>query len=136
MANYYLDSKAIQPPIDIGTDPEKRAMFSCNFRFRTKHVLEGLFESDIVTLCTSEVPYLTANPGRLFYGSRATIPTGTGPFVLIKATGGTESSFTHDNRSSDPLTCQITVYGASYDGAKSLADTIHKKLNGRRNFSV
>ena len=136
MTNYYLDSKAIQPPIDIGTDPEKRAMFSCNFRFRTKHQLEGLFESDLVTLCTSEVPYLTANPSRLFYGSRVTIPTGTGPFVLIKATGGMESSFTHDNRSSDPLTCQVTVYGSSYNDAKSLADTIYKKLNGRRNFSV
>lgn len=110
-------------------------MLSCNFVLRAGRPLDGLLESDVVALL-SDIAYISSNPGRVFYGSRVKIPTGSGPFILIKSTGGMESSYAHSNESLHPLTCQIVVYGSGYDVSKSLADSIYITLDGRRNFSV
>lgn len=124
---------AIQPPIDIGVDPNNRATFSTNYR--ASIVLNsGLIEREIISHLQSKG--LCVLGSTAVYGSKAVIPSGAGPIILLKLTGGYAPRFTHDNNKEINLTFQITTWSISYDVALLRSWEIHNELNGKRDLEI
>lgn len=139
----FLEIIAIQPPIDIGGDPSNRQMFSTNYRASIS-LSSGLLEKEILYYLQSKGLCVTFGPNNVLltsgytgtYGSRAIIPSGAGPYVLVKLTGGYAPRFTHDDNKEINKIFQVTVYSISYDVALLRSEEIHNELNGKRDLEI
>lgn len=134
---------AIQPPIDIGVDPANRSMFSTNYR-ASLSLNSGLLEKEILYHLQSKGLCLTFGPNNVLltsgytgvYGSKAVIPSGAGPYIQVKLTGGYSPRFTHDDNKEINKTFQIMVYSISHDVSLLRSEEIHNELNGKRNLEI
>src|SRR5688500_7379008 len=90
----FMEIIAIQPPIDIGGDPNNRQMFSTNYRTSIA-INSGLVERELISYL--QLKGLCVLGSTAVYGSKAIIPSGAGPIILIKLTGGYTPRFTHDD---------------------------------------
>ena len=129
----FMEILAIQPPIDIGVDPSNRAMFSTNYRAGIANNT-GLIEKEIIQYLQSRG--LAVLGASAFYGSKAVIPAGAGPYILIKLTGGFSPEFTHDDRILTNLTFQVSTWSISYDVSLLRSWQIHDELNGKRDLEI
>lgn len=129
----YMEIFAVQPPIDIGSDPNGRPMFSTNYRTSIS-LNSGLVEREIISHLQSKA--LCVLGPTAVYGSKAAIPSGAGPIILLKLTGGYAPRFTHDDNRETNLTFQITVYSISYDVALLRSWQVHDELNGKRDLEI
>lgn len=129
----FLEIIAIQPPIDIGVDPSNRATFSTNYRTSIS-LNSGLVEKELISHLQSKG--LCVLGSTAFYGSKAVIPSGAGPILLLKLTGGYTPKFTHDDNREINVTFNITVWAISYDVSLLRSWEIHNELNGKRDLEV
>jgi hypothetical protein len=133
-----MDIIAIQPPIDIGVDAKNRAMFSTNYRSAVS-LSSGLIEQEILTHLQSKGLCILGSSsviGTAFYGSKAIIPDGAGPYVLLKLTGGYGPDFTHSEEVLINITFQIVTYSIIYDVSLLRSWQIHTELNGKRDLRI
>lgn len=139
----YLEIFAVQPPIDIGVDPANRSMFSTNYRASIS-LNTGLVEKEILLYLQSNGLSVTFGPGNTLltsgytgvYGSKAVIPSGAGPYILVKQTGGYGADFTHDNNTLTNVTFQVSVWSISQDVSSLRSWQIHNVLNGKRDLEI
>jgi hypothetical protein len=129
----FMEIVAIQPPIDIGVDPNNRATFSTNYRAAAS-LYSGKIELEIISHLQSVG--LAVLGASAVYGSKAVVPSGAGPVLLIKLTGGFTPDFTHDNNRLTNITFQITVWSISHDVALLRSVQIHDELNGKRDLEI
>lgn len=66
----------------------------------------------------------------IFIGSKAAIPTGDGPYLSIRHTGGSESEKTHNGTPIERPTAAITVRAMSYAAAQTMVDNAYTALGG------
>ncbi len=132
----YQEIIAMQSPIDIGSDENKRKMFSVNFEaMATEPVTD--FEREIGKLINDAS--LGTFAVDMFIGREAILPTGNGPFVSIINTGGSEPESTHNKAAGhtyEHLSVQIVTRARGYDAAKTRALAIWRTLDGVRNTTV
>lgn len=135
--SFFMEIIAIQPPIDIGVDGSNRSMFSTNYRTAASQVT-GTIELELIkylqsiNVCTLRVG-LT---GDTLYGSKAVIPSGDGPWILIKLTGGYVADFTHSDEIQSNITFQVAFWAKSQDVASAKSWQIYHALNGKRDVEV
>lgn len=135
----FMEIIAIQPPIDIGVDGSNRSMFSTNYRTAASLItdtveLEIIKYLQTLNICTLRTTVPLA--GDTLYGSKALIPSGDGPFNLIKLTGGYVSRFTHSDEREDNITFNVAVWAKSQDVASAKSWQIYNALNGKRDVEV
>ncbi len=132
-----MEIVAIQPPIDIGADETNRAMFSTNYRAALS-LNTGLIERELISYLQSRnILTLRVNlTGDTFYGGKALIPLGDGPFILIKLTGGYTPRFTNSGEVETNVTFNVAVWAKSGDVASAKSWQIHDALNGKRDIEV
>lgn len=132
----YLQILSLSSPSDIGTDPQNRVTFVCNFIAKSiglvarleKEIAKLISDASLGTLGTS-----------MFYGSRAVIPTGAsalGPYILIKRTGGLPPDEDHNGTIMENPSFQVTVYAANIDTGQERMDAIWRLLDGQRSITV
>lgn len=139
----FMEIIAIQPPIDIGVDPSNRSMFSTNYRASVS-LYSGKIEREILYHLQSKGLSVSFDSnGNLLtvgytgtYGSKAVIPSGAGPYIQVKLTGGYTPKFTQDNNREINVTFQITCWSISYDVSLLKSVQIHDELNGKRDLEV
>lgn len=135
--SYFMEIIAIQPPIDIGTDETNRSMFSTNYRASVS-LNSGVIERELISylqglgICTLRVGLV----GDTLYGSKAIIPSGDGPWILIKLSGGYGPRFTHDDAVESNIMFQVAIWAKSQDIASAKSWHIHDELNGKRDVEV
>ena len=71
----------------------------------------------------------------LFIGPQAEIPSGDGPYITLKQTGGFASDESHDSEYPN-LGLQVIVVALDYDEGDLKAKAIHTVLNKKRSFDV
>lgn len=130
---------AIQPPIDLPPDANNRAQFSTNYRaaasLNTATIeLELISYLQSLGICT--IRTIVPLAGDTLYGSKAIIPSGDGPWILIKLTGGYSPKFTHSDEIETNITFQITIWAKSQDVASAKSWQIYQALNGKRDLEV
>ncbi len=132
----YQEIIAMQSPIDIGSDENKRKMFSVNF--------EAMATAP-VTDFGREIGKLINDAGLgtfavdMFLGMEAILPKLDGPYVTIIDTGGSEPEGTHNKAAGhtyEHLSVQIVIRARGYDAAKTRALAIWRTLDGVRNTTV
>lgn len=135
--SFFMEIVAVQPPIDIGVDANNRSMFSTNYRTAASQVsdkieLEIISYLQSVGACTLRVGVV----GDTLYGSKALIPSGDGPFNLIKLTGGYAPRFAHSGEHEVNITFQVGVWAKSQDVASAKSWQIYNALNGKRDIEI
>lgn len=133
MSTRYLEILAHQRPFCYGVDDNQRALFSCNFVARAADAVPTL-ERDIARLV------IDAGLGTLgtdlFLAPMATMPSGNGPQILIKDTGGLGPEETHDGARYEQCTFQVVVRGKPYSVARDRALAVYGVLHGKRDVNV
>lgn len=133
----FMEIIAIQPPIDIGADENNRAMFSTNYRTSIS-LCSNVIEKEIISYLQSKniLTLRVGLAGDTFYGGKAQIPLGDGPFILIKLTGGYTPRFTHSDETETNVTFNVAIWAKSGDVASAKAWQIYNELNGKRDLEV
>lgn len=123
----YVVLKPRTPPQDIGLDPDSdRAMLVFQVDCE-KDPSETFPEELVFLLVTAGVGVFETN---IFISSRARIPEGPGPFLIVTETTGLESKEIHGSTldSYSRPAASITVIGASYLTARAMAHAAHTAL--------
>lgn len=133
MSTRYLEILSVGNPIDLGVDTNNRTKFSLNFETMCAADSDSL-EAEMASLIQD------ASLGTLgtdmWYGQKAVLPTGDGPYMRVVATGGPHSLETHDGSEYERPTFQVTVTGTSYNTTRTRAYAIWRTLKGVRNTTV
>lgn len=139
-----LQISAVQPPFDIGPDPNRRIQYSANFDLN--QLLETPIE-EIISGILSAAP-LSIPSSRILLGTGTTAPTLTqshidnpstdGPYIRVMSSGGYSSSFArgevaNTSHRQDRPSVQIIVFSLDSALAATTAMSIWKTLNGARN---
>jgi len=74
----------------------------------------------------------------IFLGSKAVIPTGSGPFLSLIETGGTGATRVHNiaGPSTQRPTAQVLVRAGSYQAARTMSKAAYDALNGVWNTTL
>lgn len=138
MPSYFQEILSVQNPFPVGTDAAKRTMISCNYEIKVRGGVK--LEREIATILHREGlgRYSSATPRpadtTIFAGANEALPSGPGPYILIRNTGGSSPSESHDGDKTRHMTIQIMVYALSPDDGDTRAEAIWKALDGKRNF--
>lgn len=134
--SFYQEILAVQSPFDIGSDENKRKMFSVNFDVMATAPVTD-FEREMGKLINDAS--LGTFGTDMFIGTEAILPTGDGPFVLIINTGGEAPESTQNaaaGHTYELLSFQIVTSARGYDAAKTRALAVWRTLDGVRNTTV
>ncbi len=128
---------AIQPPIDLPPDANNRAQFSTNYR-ASASLNSAAIELELIQYLQSlnVLALRVGLAGDTLYGSKAIIPSGDGPWILIKLTGGYTPRFTHSGEVETNITFQVAIWAKSQDVASAKSWQIYQALNGKRDIEV
>lgn len=134
MSTRYLEILSLQSPQDIGTvDVQNRAMFSNNYNVMCEGPSDK-FEREMVKIISDAG--LATYGTTAFVGSKAVLPSGAGPFVLIKNTGGMAPDEEHSGKKYERLSFQVMVYAGDYEAGRLKANAIWRELDGKRSITV
>lgn len=133
---WYLDIQDQQPPFDSGVlDGQGRAMWTFNI-VATKQP-SSTFLTELVTLLVGAgVGVFGTN---IFISSKAVIPSGNGPFLIVIATGGVTGIRTQNDVSGPSYerpSAQITTRANSAAAAEAMARAAYAALISVRNTTV
>lgn len=142
--SFYLQLRGIQTPFSIGTDTNKREMYSCNYQAE-RYSANTLIEIDIATLISAASPTIVSS-SKIVLGMRPVLPLPTagqnagteidGPWVRVISTGGMQSDINRSNVRAEYPSVQIIV--ASLDTALAAAKAweIYRLLDGKRHIKT
>lgn len=130
--SYYIQILARQSPFEYGKDPLGRVLFSCNYDCRAVYPV-GNFINGMVSLLSDNG--LGVGGSNLFYGPQVEVPSGEGPYITLKQTGGFAPDESH-NTKYENLGLQVIVVASDYDLGDTKAKSIHRFLDGKRSFTV
>lgn len=68
--------------------------------------------------------------GAIFLGSKAVIPAGDGPYIVLVETGGTGSLRTQNNTAVERPTAQVSCRAATWTAARTMLKTAYDALGG------
>lgn len=127
---WYRELEPVQEPFDFGLDVTgRRARWA--FNIRSVKAFSATFLEEIAHELVT-VGVLVS--GEIFFGSKARLPDGDGPFLSIRETSGGPHERTH-NTISPPAyvqpTAQLTIHALDPVLAQSKAVAIHNALNFR-----
>ena len=130
----YLIIDVVQEPLDIGLDEADRIQWSFNIDVDKK--ASRTFYEELRNLL-EDAGVGTRNVD-IFGSSKAKIPTGDGPYLLILETGGTAPMKVQNSKSPryQRPSAQIVVRGKSNSAARAMAFDAYDALAGVRNQDV
>jgi len=132
----YREILAVQSPFDIGSDKNRRKMFSCNYEVvATAPVTDFLREMGKLINTAGLGTFATD----MFLGTEAILPETDGPFVTLINTGGEAPESTHDSslgHTYESLSFQVVTTARSYNDSNTRALAIWRLLDGVRNTTV
>ena len=132
--SYYLEILAVQRPFPIGIDEENdNVMFSVNFEATARATVDQWEEELVKVLSGASLATLGTDT---FIGPQATVPTGTGPYLLINDTGGSGPLESHSGDTYEQLSAQIIIRASTYTAARTRALAVWRALHGVRNTTV
>lgn len=129
----YLSILSVSSPIDIGIDENNRVMFSLNFEVTVSGPSVDL-EQEIVQIL--ENAGLATSGTDTFIGSAAVLPTGNGPYLNIRNTGGTSPLTTHNGDIYERQSVHIVVRASTYTAARTRTNAVWRELDGTYNTTV
>jgi len=121
---FYKRIKALQEPFDGGLDDKQRS--KVQFNILATKAPSATFLEEIVAYLES----LGVVSGNVFVSTRASIPSGEGPYLSIVETGGT-GSITEQNSDSPAFQrpgAQIVARAGDYVAARTLARAAYDAL--------
>ncbi len=132
----YIEIAAVQSPFDIGSDDNKRMMFSCNYDAMAVAPVTDWERELAKILSDASLGILGTD---IFIGTESILPkTGDGPFITIIDTGGSEPESIHNQAAMtyEHLSAQIVVRAKNYDPAKDRALAVWRELDGTYGSTV
>jgi len=128
---WYLNLSPLQEPFDVGLDEAGRAQ--CGFNIVARKRPSGTFVQEL--LAVLEAAGVGTEKANLFGTSAATIPSGAGPFLSIRPTGGVAPEGTHNHGIGAYRRpgAQILVRAETYAAAEGMALAAYAALIGIRN---
>lgn len=130
--SYYIHILARQSPFEYGKDPLGRVLFSCNYDCRARHPVTSFIHEMVKLLVDNG---LGVSGSTLFVGPQVNIPSGDGPYITLKQTGGFAPDESHDTKFLN-LGLQTIITSLDYDLGDVKAKSIHSLLDGKRSFTV
>jgi hypothetical protein len=136
MPTLWIECVEVMPPSDTGgLDASSRAVWSTNVMVFKRP--SGTFQQEVLSVLTA------ASVGTLgttiFVGSKAVLPTGPGPYLVIWAYGGLSGVRTHDVTSGPAYerpTVQLRSHALNPAAAEAMCRAAYAALVGIRNTSV
>lgn len=134
MPCWYLDLSPLQEPFDVGLDEAGRAQ--CGFNVVARKRPSGMWVQELIAvLVGAQVGVEKVN---VFATSAATIPTGDGPYLSIRPTGGAAPEGTHNDGAAAYRRpgAQVLVRAKSWVAAEAMAIKAYDALVAVRNRQV
>lgn len=66
----------------------------------------------------------------IFISSKAVVPTGPGPYLVLVETGGSGSAKTQNNTATERPSAQVSVRATSYSAARAMLNLAYVALGG------
>lgn len=129
----YREILAAHSPLHAGEDDNNRDMYSINFDAVALSPT-GWLERELIKLLNDAG--LATEGTDAFAGPKKTLPSGAGPYIRVVNTGGAAPEETHNGKTYERLSAQITVSAKSHDVARVRALAIRDALDGVRNTTV
>jgi len=130
----YIEILADQSPISYGSDENKRALYSLNFRARVGAEAVEIAE-DMIKILQDKGEVMTPRTIS-FIGANAILPTGDGPYVQIIVSGGIGPDRWHDGGVIARPSIQMVVRAKDLTVARAKAHSIWSNLDGTRDVTV
>lgn len=135
-STWFLDIQEQQPPFDSGVlDAQSRAMWTFNIVATKQPSASFLLELVEILVGAGVGVYGTD----IFISSKAVIPSGAGPYLLVNATGGVTGLRTQNDVSGPSYerpSAQVTVRAASAAAAEAMCRAAYAALVGVRNRTI
>lgn len=142
--SFYLQLRGIQTPFSIGSDANKREMYSCNYQME-RYNSSTLAEVDIATLISTASPTIVSS-SKIVLGMRPVLPLPTsgqnagtevdGPWVRVISTGGMQSNISRSGGRAEYPSVQIIVASLDTALAATKAWAIYRLLDGKRHITT
>jgi len=131
---WYLDLSPLQEPFDIGLDEAGRAQ--CGFNIVARKRPSGTFVQELIAVLVAAG--VGTEKVNLFGTSASAIPTGNGPFLSLRPTGGTAPEGTHNQGAGAYRRpgAQILVRAKTWVAAEAMALAAYNALLAVRNQAV
>ena len=133
---WYLGLMPQQEPFDVGPDENGRAQFSCNFLALKRP--SATFVQEILALL--EEAEVGTRAVTLFGSSQVALPGPevAGPFLVVRATGGTAPQGTHNDGAGAYRQpgLQVLVHALDAAAAETMALAAYDALVGVRNVGL
>lgn len=131
---WYLGIQPLNEPADVG--PDERGRVIAAFDIIAQKRPSASFVSEVIDILANAgvgVPEVS-----LFGSSRAIIPEGPGPFLLVKPTSGAGPQGTHNDGPGAYRRpgVRILVHAATWPAAEAMAQAAYAALAGVRNQAV
>lgn len=141
--SYYIHILARQSPFEYGKDPLNRVLFSCNYDCRARYPVTSFIHEMRKVIIDAGLAVLELNPNgtvnesvsNIFLSPQFDIPSGDGPYITLKQTGGFSPDESHNTKYLN-LGLQVIVIALDYDLGDAKAMAIHSLLDGKRSFTV
>lgn len=123
--SYYISILARQSPFEYGKDPLNRVLFSCNYDCRARYPIGSFIHGMAKYISDNGLGTIATN---LFIGPQVEVPSGDGPYVTLKQTGGFAPDSSHNTKNLN-LGLQVIVTSLDYDEGDLKAKSIHSLLD-------
>jgi hypothetical protein len=132
---WWRDIQPLQEPFDLGVEEDTgRAQFAFNV-FITKRPSAAFIPELVKILVTAGVGTEDVN---IFATSKAVIPTGKGPYLSVKPTGGAGPLGTHNDGPGAYRrpSVQVVARASTWQAAEAMAQAAYTALIDVRNQAV
>jgi hypothetical protein len=131
---YYLDIQPLQEPFDLELDEAGRAQFAFNV-LATKRPSATFLQELVAILVDAGVGVEDVS---IFLTTKAVIPTGKGPYLSIRPTGGTGPLGTHNGGAAAYRRpgAQLVARASTWQAAEAMAHAAYSALVAIRNQAV
>lgn len=141
--SYYIHILARQSPFEYGKDPLNRVLFSCNYDCRARHPVASfiheirkiIIDAGLAVLEFNLNGTVNENTSNIFVSPQFEVPSGDGPYITLKQTGGYAPDESHNTKNLN-LGLQVIVLASDYDQGDVRSKEIWSLLDGKRNFTV
>jgi hypothetical protein len=132
---WYRDIQPLQEPFDVG-DVDEQGRSQCAFNVLVTKRPSGSFVQELIAILVA-AGVGVANES-IFGTSGSAIPSGRGPYLSVRPTGGSSPAGTHNDGVSAYRrpAAQIIVRASSWPAAEGMAQAAYSALVAVRNQAV